>query len=51
MDLLKYIVGPSVSLEEMLAEREWRAAEEMRQLETCAVLMVLSISSSRWKAR
>lgn len=42
MDLLKYIVGPSVSLEEMLAEREWRAAEEMRQLETCAVLMVLS---------
>ena len=35
MDLLEHITGPSVSLEEMLAEREWRAEEEARQLNGC----------------
>lgn len=42
MDLLEHITGPSVSLEEMLTEREWRAAEEARQLESCSALIVLS---------
>ena len=42
MDLLEHITGPSVSLEEMLAEREWRAEEEARQLNGCETLIVLT---------
>ena len=46
VDPLKFMTGPAVSLEEMLAEREWRAAEERRQLDSCAVLIVLTANTA-----
>lgn len=44
MNVAEIIAGPAISLEEMLAEREWRAEEQARQLRSCGTLVVMSIN-------
>lgn len=46
MDLAEILIGPAVSLEEMLAEREWRVEEQARQLKTCHTLVMLSANTA-----